>query len=249
MAESPQQPSSVPRIAKLTPASWKILARATDIFLHLSSKEPAASHIEQVLGIGVFRHCLDADFLGPIGPQMRAYAPGVGVVFHVPEGELKLWSKVRFHQDLGPSHVDYLGNMLDEYRAVLHAMHAVGAIPNGSHSDHIIDEGLLGSFRYLGLTSSCSCLLSSYKYRCPLFPIGLDILDQFLGRQLFVRVVSRAAILAASAARTGVGIENLLPGELFQVGNSESLGIFKIANGLQLSERFQALHELVGRRL
>jgi len=51
------------------------------------------SHVEQIFHIGILSQRLDAQFLGPIRPEVGTHAPGVGVVFHIPVGQLKFGAK------------------------------------------------------------------------------------------------------------------------------------------------------------
>jgi len=57
---------------------------------------------------------------------------------------LQLRCEVRLHQDFVAPHVDDLRDVLDEDGAVLHAVHAVGAVPYLGHADAVVDEVFLG---------------------------------------------------------------------------------------------------------
>ena len=238
-------------------------------FLAAVVKRTGAAHVEQVLDIGILGQRLDADFLGPVAAQVRADAPGIGVVFHVAAGQLQFRSKIRFGQNLVAAHVDNLGHMLNRRRAVLHTVHAVGAGPQFVQVDHFADQRFSGGFfrggfafrgrgrsGKLGRLREDRFLQRSRHFRDhhrergirTLFqPEGFQILRQLLRRQRLAGQIGRAAVLAASAARAGVGIKNLLPGELFQLADAERFGVFKVADRLDVTGRFARTEEMVGR--
>ncbi len=228
-----------------------------------------AAHVEEVFHVGVLGQRLHAQFLGPVRPEVGSHAPGIGVVFHVAVGQLQLGGEVRLHQDLVLPHTDDLGHMLDGSRAVLHAVHAVRAVPQLVEIDGFAHEGplrrrLVSLSGHLDFPDKGGQIQHSSKLgelavtgggvlcrnggRCLLQPVGLDVLDQLLGRQVLARQVGRAAVLASPAAGARVGVEDLLPGKLLQGAHTKTLCVLEITDGLQLTDRFEGGHEVVGRR-
>ena len=176
---------------------------------------------------------------------MGADAPGVGVVLHVPVGELEFRREVRLGQDLVLPHPDDLGDVFDRCRAVLLAVHAVRAGPELVEVDHLAHQGLFGR-RGLGNRSFAAL----FRFSTPLRrnrrgrlrkPESLEILDHLLRGERLAGEVGRTAVLAPPAARAGVGIEDLLPGELFEFSHAEGLGRLEIPDRLDVSPRVAAM--------
>ena len=61
-----------------------------------------------------------------------------------------------------------------------------------------------------------------------LFHEQSDVVDDVLGRQQLAGDVRRAGIGAAAALRAGVGVEELLPGEVLQLADAEALGLLDV---------------------
>ena len=133
-----------PEDAEADPRRLQDLGEGRGDLLPPVVERSGAAHIEEVLHGGVFGEGLDAEVLRPVRPEVGADAPGVGVVLHVPVGELEFRREVRLRQDLVLPHPDDLGDVFDRCRAVLHAVHAVRAGPELVEIDHLADQCLLG---------------------------------------------------------------------------------------------------------
>jgi len=141
--------------------------------------------------------------------------------------------------------------VLDHDGAVLHAVHAVGAVPHGVDAHGVVDEVLLalGNLGGRGVGAGRLGGLGGRRVeRRAREPVVLDVLDKFLGRELLARQVGRAAVLATAASRAGVAVEDLLPGEFLELAHAEALGVLEVADGLELPHGLQGGHELVGGR-
>ena len=77
-------------------------------------------------------------------------------------------------------------------------------------------------------------------------PGGLEILDHLLRGERLAREVGRAAVLAPSAARAGVGIEDLLPGEFLELSHAEGLRRLEIPDRFEVPRGLERCHEVVG---
>ena len=181
---------------------------------------------------------------------MGAYPPGVGVVLHVPVGELELRREVRLGQDLVLPHPDDLGDVFDRCRAVLLAVHAVRARPELVEIDHLAHQRLLGRGR-LGNRRFAAIFLLSAPFRRDRRwrlhkPGSLEVLDHLLRGERLAREVGRTAVLAPPAARTGVGIEDLLFGKLLELSHAEGLRRLEIPDRLERARGLERRHEVVG---
>ena len=98
------------------------------------------------------------------------------------------------------------------------------------------------------VATSCAARFAANSGRRLRQPIGLQVLDHLLRRERFPGEIGRAAVLAAAAARTGIGVEDLLPGELLEFPDAERLRGLKVPDRLDITRRLKRGHEVVGRR-
>ena len=143
---------------------------------------------------------LDTEPLRPVGATGKSHPERVAVDLDVIHRRHHLLTrKLPFHQHQVAPHIDELGNMLDRRRTDLLTGAAGGTTP---------DFGLADRFGEAGI----------WRIEGEL----LQLIDHLHRRQRLFRRIRRTAILTPFAEGTGVGIENIFPGQIGQVCRAEA---------------------------
>ena len=149
--------------------------------------------------------------LGPVPPAGVGKTEGVAVHLDVVDGDHDLLArKLPLHEHQVTAHIDDLVDVLDLCRTDLLAGAAGGAGPEhvlADRLDQVRARVAEGDLAYL--------------------------LDDLHGRERLTRVPGRAAVLAALAARAGVGVVDVLPGEIGDLVDPELLHplLFQVDGG------------------
>src|SRR5262245_19358777 len=85
------------------------------------------------------------------------------------------------------------------------------------------------------------------RCRCQCMHVVAEIDNDLLWRQWFATIIGWASSLATAAGRTGVEIEELLPGKVLQLGSPEAFRLFEVGNRLECPFGFEVRQEGVDR--
>ncbi len=102
-----------------------------------------AAHPVQVLGAGLVGREGDAEVTRPVGARLMRDAIRVGDVLDVAQRRLRLAGHARLVEHEVAAHVDDLGHVLDEHRALVHARAARGARPERLVEDRAAEQRTL----------------------------------------------------------------------------------------------------------
>lgn len=209
-------------------------------FFWRSSKRAGAANPEEVLGGRLeLRHKRDVEALGPLRAGPVGHAPGVLAALHVFEGARHFGRDVRLGEDDVAAHVDDGVDMLDVDRAVGHA----GAAGGAGHQLFFADNAA-GEERELVVG-----LALAEDNAALLLDVVLELVDDLHRVELFARVEGGAVVLATGALGAGVGVEELLPGEVLQLACAEVLGALVLeVDGIERAVGLQLAEEDVGHR-
>ena len=176
---------------------------------------------------------LDVGVLGPVGALTLAEGPRVHLVFHAAISVAELGREVRLHQREVAAHIENLVEDLDLDRADLVTCTTRRARPKffaGDTIEHPVRrDGDLGinrkRRRYLSAAGSGHDLAG--------FENDLARVERLAGG------VGWAHAGAATAHGAGVGVEELFPGELFDLGDTEGFlfGFEQVRHGLHRALR------------
>ena len=184
----------------------------------------AADEVEDI-HLRVLGDCLEAQFLGPVAPGGIAYPQGIAVDLGLLHGGHDLVAReLPFHQHQVAAHLDDLVHVFNGGRADVLASPAGGAGPEG-----VAAYGLDQVGRGIGEGDLA------------------DLAHHLHGRQRFVGGPGRASVLAAFALGAGVGIEDILPGQIGKLGCPEALRllVFHI-HGYKFAHRAPVGQKVIG---
>ena len=185
--------------------------------LVLIVERTSASNPVEIFGFERFVTCKNGDRVidDPVSTLGLAERPRVHLVFHAAVGVTQLGWEVGLHERQVAPHVEDLVEDLDVDRADLVAGSTRGARPQlfrGNSVEHPVRwDGDLFVDRDWGRhlwSSGAGHDLAGLQH-------DLSRVERLAG------CVCRAHAGATSAHRAGVGVEELLPGELFDLGNAE----------------------------
>ena len=177
--------------------------RGRDLLVAFVERARAAD-VETILGVRVHPLAVDRHFhgRGPLAALVKADAPGVGVLFHVLQGQLALGRQVAFHQGEVATQVDNLLDVLVGHRTLVLAGAAGGAGPEGVGGDLV---RALADERQPFLAFGLEALVDHGV---------LDAEVELLGRERLAGDVGRAHEVATATLLAGDAVEELFPGEL-----------------------------------
>ena len=209
---SPQHFSSGPRTPKETPAFCMIAESDLATFLFRSSRE-ATQPTQYRTSTSFFRRLLYIEALGPFEPLALAHAVRVEARLQVLVKQLQLRRHLAQRHDQVPADLEGLVEGGDRDRAVDLAREAGRARPAGLLLDYLIEKPFL-------ILHACGRTK----------PLALQVLDQLLRRERLLAQVGGAPVLAPAAARAGVQVEDLPPGEAVYPVDAELLGSLEIGD-------------------
>ena len=188
-------------------------------------------------------HALRAQLLHPRLPRELRPAPRVAPLLDVLQRLLRRARNARLLHHQIAAHVHDGGHVLDHDGTLLHAGHAGAAGPERLVLHVIAHQLAAGRLRRI---------LARDEQRPRVVHVGLHVLDDGHGREGLARRPRRTRLRAAPAAHAGVGVEQLLPGEVPQRAPAQAAALLdellEIAHGREVGGHGGTLEEGVDGR-
>ena len=173
----------------------------------------------KVFGVGLLLDGRDAQALRPIHALRSRQAVGVALGLDTPQRALRLFREFALLQHEAAAHVDDLRHVLDQHRAFLLARAAGDARPDLVLLDRLADQLL----RLLGRAA-----LLGRRVAHGLEEVLPSVDDDHLGIERLAGEEGRTLLLAATAFRAGVKVQEVLPGPLRDGADAIVLGVLQI---------------------